>query len=129
MPYLEGQVGPRTLGDGAPAPARLTRTGAVVTADAHGRFQEAALRSRLFSDGMTLTSINNATYTTGTLTAACTPIAGVWNPTNSSVNLAILQLRLQLVNTALQTTGQGALVWATSFGNGAISTGNAPLNR
>jgi hypothetical protein len=78
---------------------------------------------------MTLTSINNATYTTGTLTASCTPIAGVWNPTNSSVNLAILQLRLQLVNTALQTTGQGALVWATSFGNGAISTGNAPLNR
>jgi len=129
MPYLEGQVGPRTLGDGAPAPARLTKTGAVVTADGHARFQEAALRSKLFSDGMTLTSINNATYTTGTLTASATPIAGVWNPLNSGFNVVISQLRLQVINTALQVTGPGAFVWATSFGNGAISTGNLPLNR
>jgi hypothetical protein len=129
MPYLEGQVGPRVLADGAPAPARLDKTGALSTADAHARFQEAALRGRLFSDGMTLTSINNATYTTGTLTASATPISGVWNPLNSGVNLVILQLRLQLVNTALQVTGQGALVWATSYGNAAISTGNSPLNR
>ena len=129
MPYLEGQVGPRVLGDGAPAPARLTKTGAVVTADGHARFQEAALRAKLFSDGMTLTSINNATYTTGTLTASATPIAGVWNPLNSGFNLVISQLRLQVINTALQVTGPGAFVWATSFGNGAISTGNLPLNR
>jgi hypothetical protein len=53
----------------------------------------------------------------------------VWNPLNSGVNLVILQLRLQLVNTALQVTGQGALVWTTSYGNAAISTGNSPLNR
>src|SRR6516225_2315273 len=99
MPYLEGQVGPRVLGDGAPAPARLTKTGAVVTSAAHARFQEATLRGKLFSDGMSLTSINNATYTTGTLSASATPIAGVWNPLNSAFNLVILQLRLQLINT------------------------------
>jgi len=121
MPYLEGQVGPRTLGDGAPAPARLTRTGAVVTADAHARFQEAALRSRLYSDGMTLTSINNATFTTGTLTASCTPIAGVWNPLNSGFNLVIEQLRLQIINTALQTTGNLVVREAAGAGGGPIS--------
>jgi len=129
MPYLEGQVGPRLLADGAPAPARQTRSGALATADVHGRFQEAALRSRLYADGMTLTSINNATYTTGTLTSSATPVAGVWNPLNSGFNLVILQLRLQVINTALQVTGPGAFVWATSYNNGAISTGNAPLNR
>lgn len=129
MPYLEGQVGPRQLGDGAPAPQRLDKNGAVVTSDAHGRFQEAALRGKLFSDGMTLTSINAATFTTGTLGATATPILGVWNPLNSGVNLAVLQARLQVVNTALQVTGPGAFMWATSYGNAAISTGNAPLNR
>jgi hypothetical protein len=129
MPYLEGQVGPRQLGDGAPAPARLTKTGATATADVHGRFQEAALRSKLFADGMSLTSINNATFTTGTLGATATPIAGVWNPLNSGFNLVILQLRIQVINTALQTTGPGAFVWATSFGNAALTLGNAPLNR
>lgn len=129
MPYQEGQVGPRVLGDGAPAPMRMDKTGAIVTSDAHGRFQEAALRSKLFADGMTLTSINNATFTTGTLGATATPVAGVWNPLNSGFNLVILQLRLQIINTALQVTGPGAFVWATSYGNAAITTGNTPLNR
>lgn len=129
MPYLEGQVGPRVLADGAPAPGRLTKTGAMATADVHGRFQEAALRGRLFADGMTLTSINNVTFTTGTLGATATPILGAWNPLNSGFNLVILQARLQVINTALQTTGPGAFVWATSYGNAAITTGNAPLNR
>lgn len=129
MPYLEGQVGPRVLGDGAPAPARLTKTGALGTADVHGRFQEAALRNRLYSDGMTLTSISNTTFSTGTLGATATPILGVWNPLNSGTNLVILQARLQVINTALQVTGPGAFMWASSFNNGAITTGNAPLNR
>lgn len=129
MPYLEGQVGPRQIADGSPAPARLSRTGATVTSEAHGRFQEAALRGKLFADGMTLTSISNATFSVGTLGATATPVLGVWNPLNSGVNLAVLQARLQIVNTALQVTGPGAFVWATSFANGAITTGNAPLNR
>lgn len=129
MPYLEGQVGPRQAADGAPLPSRLDKTGATVVTDAHGRFQEAALRGKLFSDGMALTSIANATFSTGTLGATATPILGVWNPLNSGINLVILQARLQVVNTALQVTGPGAFMWCTSFGNGAISTGNAPLSR
>lgn len=129
MPYLESQVGPRQLGDGAPAPARATKTGDLAVSDAHGRFQEAALRGKLFSDGMSLTSINNATFSTGTLGATATPILGVWNPLNSGTNLVVLQAKLQIVNTALQVTGPGAFMWCTSFNNGAITTGNAPLNR
>jgi hypothetical protein len=129
MTYIESQVGPRTLADGAPAPARSTKTGDLAVSDAHGRFQEAALRGKLFSDGMTLTSISNATFSTGTLGATATPVLGVWNPANSGYNLVILQARLQIVNTALQVTGPGAFMWATSYSNGAITTGNSPLNR
>lgn len=125
---IEFQVGPRVVADGSENKARADRTAALVTTDAHGRFQEACLRGNLFSGGMTLTSISAATFTTATLGATATPIVGVWNPTNSGKNLVILQAKLQGIITALQVTGGGAFMWATSFGNGAISTGNAPLN-
>jgi len=78
---------------------------------------------------MTVTSINNATFTTATLTASCTPIVGVWNPGTNTNNLVILQATLAVVLTALQNTGGGPFMWATSTGNNAISTGNAPFNR
>src|SRR5438552_66139 len=62
-------VGPRTLQDGAKFTQRGDRTGATMVGDVHGRFTEAALRNTLFSAGMNLTSISNATFTTGTLRA------------------------------------------------------------
>jgi hypothetical protein len=126
---IKGQVGPRAVGDGAENEIRLDKTSALIVSDAHGRLQEAALRGKLFSAGMTITSISNATFSTGTLTATCTPIIGVWNPPGSGKNLVILQARVQLINTALQVTGAGALVWAVSSGQSAISTGIVPLNR
>lgn len=115
--------------DAAVNPARADKTGALVIQDAHGRFTEAALRGTLFSAGMTITSISNATFSTGTLGATCTPIIGVWNPLTSGKNLLILQAKLQIINTALQVTGAGGLVWAVSTGQSAISTGIIPLNR
>lgn len=92
------------------------------------RFQNSVLGGNVYSGGMTITSISNATFSTGTLDATATPIIGVWNPSSSGKNLVILQAKLQHINTALQTTGAGAFVWCTSIGNTAISTGNAPLN-
>ncbi len=125
----EIRTGPIIAADGAVNPARGDKTGALLTSDAHARFQEAALRGGLFSAGMTLTSIANATFSTGTLGATATPIIGVWNPLNSGKNLVILQARVQIVNTALQVTGAGALMWCTAVNQGAISTGITPLNR
>lgn len=123
------RVGPTYGGSGTAAPFRSDITGAQIISDAHGRFQEAALRGSLFSVGMTLTSISNVTFTTGTLGATCTPIIGVWNPTNSGKNLVILQARLQIVNTAATTTGPGSFQWATAVNQSAISTGITPLSR
>lgn len=122
--------GPLWGTSGSPAPFTSMPSGAQRISDAHGRFLDAALGGRLFSVGMTLTSISNATFTTGTLTATCTPIIGLWNPVGSGKYLVVLQARLQLVTTALSTpTGPGGIVWATSTNQSAISTGITPLNR
>ena len=123
------QVGERLVQDGSENIIRADRTGASVVTDAHGRFMEANVRSRLYSGGMTTTSISNVTFTTGTLGATETPIIGVWNPATSQVNLVMLQATLGVTVTAATSTGPGAFVWATSTGNAAISTGNLPFGR
>ena len=114
---------------GAPAPFTATRSGANRVSDAHGRFMEAAISGNLFSGGMTLTSISNATFSTATLTATATPIIGLWNPLANTKYAVILQANLQVIITALQVTGPGAFMWCTSTGNGALTLGSTPVNR
>lgn len=127
---IDQYVGPTARLDGpAPGPERVDRTNARVVTDAHGRFYEANYRGALYSGGMGLTSISNATYTTGTLGPTVTPIAGVYNPIGSIVNLVILQVALCVTETALQATGGGPYAWATSITTTPVTTGNAPLNR
>jgi hypothetical protein len=126
---MQGQAGPRTIAVGSTEDVRLGLTAEVVVQELHGRFYEQNRLGALFSAGMGMTSISNATYTVGTLTNAVTPIVGVWNPSTSLVNLVLLQATLAVSQTALQATGPGGFVWAMSVGNTAISTGAAPLNR
>jgi hypothetical protein len=86
------------------------------------RFYQMNYRGQVFSSGMTLTAINNATYTSATLGATETPIVGVWNPSTNGVNLVILQASLTIVTTALSTpTGGAPFVWAVSTGNAGLS--------
>jgi hypothetical protein len=126
---VTGQVGPQVVADGASAAVRQGRSAELIAQQLHGRLYEANYRGALFSGGMGLTAINNATYTSGTLGATCTPVLGVWNPAGSAVNLVILQGVLGLTITALQATGAAPFVWATATGQSAISTGAQPLNR
>lgn len=121
--------GPLAGGSGSPSPFTASPLGAQRVNDAHGRFFQAAFEERLFSGGLAAVTIANATFTISTLTASCTPILGVWNPLSNTKYLAILQAQLQVVIAALQNTGGGPYMWATSYGNNAISTGVAPLNR
>lgn len=126
---VSGRVGPDVLQDGATAKVRQGRSAEVVVSELHGRFYESNFRGAIFSGGMGLTSISAATYTVGGIGATTTPVAGVWNPVGSGVNLSIIEASLSLVMTALAATGPGGFVWATSVGNGAISTGAQPFNR
>lgn len=131
MPGIDINIyqGVKKLAAGVVGFLRGDKTAALVTTDAHGRFQEACLSGNLYSIGMTLTSISNVTFTVATLGPTCTPILGIWNPATNTKNAIILQADLQAIITALQVTGCGALVWATSTGNPALTLGNAPLNR
>lgn len=121
------KVGPDWGGTGTFKPFTSSISGGQRTTDAHGRFTQAALENRLFSGGMTLTSISNATFTT--LTATTTPIVGLWNPPTSVVNVVVLQAVLGVTMTNVAATGGGPYVWAVSAGNSAISTGAAAWSR
>lgn len=126
---IRGRVGPDVLADGAEAKVRQGRNAELVMQELHGRFYETNFRSALYSGGMGLTSISNVTFTTGTLGATVTPVAGVYNPIGSAVNLVILQAVLGVTVTAATATGPGPFVWATSITTAAVSTGGNPLNR
>lgn len=123
------RVGETFGGSGTAAPFRGDITGAQCVTDAHGRFQEAALRGKLFSTGMTATSISGAPFTTATLGATATPIIGVWNPMNTGKNLIILQAKMLAFISASTATGGGAFMWCAAVNQAAISTGLVPLNR
>ena len=126
---VSGKVGPQFLSDGVLSALRTGRNGELIAQLLHGLHYEQNNRGAVFSGGMGLTAINNITFTTGTLGATCTPIIGVWNPFSSLVNLIPIRAILGLTTTALQSTGGGPFVWATSTANIAITTGNAPFNR
>lgn len=109
--------------------ARGGSTGEQVIQQLHGRYYATNYEGALFSDGMTLTAINNVTFALATLGATATPILGVWNPSTSPVNLVILQAVLGITVTAATATGAGPFVWASSVGNTALTLGNTPFNR
>jgi len=109
-----------------------------LASDLMPKYYEQTYRGNVYSTGMQLTSISNATFTTAdalsatlATAATATPVIGLWNPLGSGVNAAILQARLGLVLTALTATGCGGFVWAVYTGNaGIIVAGQAtPVNR
>jgi hypothetical protein len=129
---IQGQVGAPAGSNqpGATPAIRQGQLGDMIVSELHGRFYEQVYRNSLFSGGLSaLTSISNATFTTATSGATATPILGIWNPLNSSVNCVVLQASLGVIITSLTNTGPGGFVWAISPNNGIITTGNSPLNR
>jgi hypothetical protein len=125
----QGQVGPQVLSDGVNQAFRQGKSAEQIVGELHGRFYEQNYRGSVFSDGMGITSISASTFTTANLTATETPIIGVYNPSTSTINVVVLQATLSVIQNALQATGCGGFVWASSVGNTAISTGSTPLNR
>lgn len=126
-----GSVGPQgvKLADGVTVDIALDNVGAALVSERQARFQELAQRGALYGGGMTVTSINNVTFTSATLGATCTPILGLWNPLNSSINCVMLQAALAVAITALQATGGGPFVWAVATGQSALTLGGAPWKR
>ncbi len=124
------RVGAVMGGTGTAPPFTADNTGAQRVTDAHSRYCDATERGTVFSDGLAVvTAIVAATFNISTLTATCTPIAGLWNPPTSGVNAILLSATLNTIKTSLTNTGGGPLFWATSAGQLALTLGNVPLNR
>lgn len=129
--FIQPQVGPiasnTSLSAGSNPVARAGNMGDLIVSELQGRFYEAAYRNALFSIGMGVTALSANTIS---LSATTTPILGVWNPSTSTINVVLMQASLQIyINTLTTPQGAGALVWASSTGNTAISTGTTPFNR
>ena len=125
----EGKVGQRIAADGAMLEHRFNRTGALITADGHARYMEAAMRGNLYSTGPATVMTLAATHAIATLGATCTPIVGVWNPLSSNVALIIMKAKLALSTFGNSAAPSGCFFWATNINQAAISTGLNPLNR
>jgi hypothetical protein len=126
---LQGIVGPQSsqsLGAGTPGNIRLGQMNDVIVSELHGKWYESVYRGSMYSIGMGVTALSANTIT---LVAATTPIIGVWNPLTSTVNLVLCKAKLQLAVAGNSAVAPGGFVWATSTGNGAISTGLTPTNR
>ncbi len=122
-----GLVGPQTAADQTQPVVRCGRSAELIVQELHGRFYEQVFRGNVYSIGCSVSALS---ATTLTLTVTSTPILGVWNPPASTVNLVILQAALTAyINTLTTPQSAGAFVWASSVGNTAITTGQAPFNR
>jgi hypothetical protein len=130
----QGQVGPQSgnvsLGAGTNPPIRQGQLGEIIVSELHGFYYEQVFRGNIFSSGQTAAQAIASTHTTGTLTAACTPILGLWNPINNLNNLVLLKANLTvLANSLTSGAAPGVFVWAVSTNNAAITTGGSPWNR
>jgi hypothetical protein len=118
------RVGLITSADGAINPPRADRSGAGVTTNAHGRYQEAVLRGNVY----TVSLIHNTVATTNNspATAAGNPLVGAYNPVGSGKNLVIL--RAVVANESGTPAAQPLFVWNVIPNAGITAAGTAPVN-
>lgn len=106
-----GQVGPQVLQDGTISTKRLGKAAETVVQELHGRYYEQAYRGNVFSvasQAVATTTVGLATTYTGLV---------VSNPTNSTVNLALL--KATMMQSVIQATQPEA--FAIAFGYNATT--------
>jgi hypothetical protein len=143
----EIRTGPVLSGDAGVNPARSTKTGALVVADAHAKYMEAVLRGNVY-----FTSVASAAPTAYVGAAGGTPLIAVHNPTGSNKALVMLAASglirvtatgagttdlsawagVSVTPTGTQTQPKNALTFASGgvglgFSNAAL-TGSTALN-
>lgn len=122
----EGLVGPQNNSDGTINIVRTGKQGELTASQVHGRFYEQAYRGNLFTFGGADTALAavNAVGTTG---ATAKPVIGLWNPLTSGKNLVILRAMVVFSTIGGTAVAPAGLLWVYSTGNGAVSTGSAPV--
>ena len=118
----QGRVGELLGSDGAIQPIRLTRKGAVATADTHAKYQEAVLRGNVY-----FLSAGAAAPTAFTGGAGGTPLIGVMNPAGSGKALVFLAASTTITVVPSAAGVVDSELWA---GTSVLPTGTvtAPTN-
>ena len=114
---MEGKVGPQVLADGAKAPLRLSRSGALIVADGSPRWMEAVLRGNCYAAYTAASGVAPGTVigTTGPYT--------LYNPKASGKRLVVLAASLGYIS---GTLGAGVVVFAANADpTAAAATGTA----
>lgn len=117
---IRTKPGPVVAQDGTYPELRGGRTGEALTADAHGRYQEASYRGTMFY------AVNTAAQALSVASSTYTGLA-VQNPVGSGKNLALLEL---IFIPTIAETGVGAVIlgWGGSTSAGVpvvLTTGNS----
>lgn len=118
----ELRVGPQVTADGAVITARASRTGEASVSDAHGRYQEAAVRGNVF------TAANAAATSSAGLAATYTGGVCISNPAGNTKNLVILKVSGALVVISAAVTGFGLLTGYVSTGLTVHTTPLTPFS-
>jgi len=91
--YAVGKVGPTYVSDQAWLEHRLDRSGALVTADGHARYQEAVSRGNVYW-------VISPAIAPSNLSSTCSGLI-LYNPINSKKNLSILSVGVNYASTLL----------------------------
>ena len=98
MVQAETIVGPQSKADGSQLALRSSRTGAGVVADAHGRYQEATIRSNVYSLVLTATTTGVAAGNIAGAAAAAATQFVLWNPSASQKALVLLKFGMGVIS-------------------------------
>lgn len=114
----ELKVGLQSLANGAINTLRGDKTGALVTSNAHGQFNESAVNSTI----MYATNLP-AGVTPGTALTTAPPLT-LWNPPSSGKNLSVTKVSVGFVS---GTLGAGCIALAANNAQPTVPTGGTEI--
>lgn len=123
MPDVIVVVGPKTLQDGSAATLRIDKTSALMTSDAHGKYQEPALRGNLFFAANQV----GIAIPVGLTTAAKN--FTLYNPAGSGKNLVLIDITCAITLVPASYPGAIMLVGNLTASQTAPATNTAETVR
>ena len=108
MAFAEARSGDVTVSDGAPRELRLGSKGELFTSESVGKYYEIAKRGQLFHASMQAGSALGVALTATAVTLT------LYNPSTSTVNLAVLQCGISITTQQVTTATVENIVYAAN---------------
>jgi len=133
---MQGKVGRQSLSNGAEADLRLTKTGAIVTAQGHASYTQAVQDGNVYIGA----NLGGTSVTTQAGLSATTPALTLYNPVGSGVNLVLMTVTIDITTSPAAAAGlmlaynlaSAAAPTATTLANvtsALVGKGNLPIGQ